>query len=212
MRLVFPKNSPEPPCAASAAGATVRLGEVRENRVRGYLASLLPAACVLVACDAPKDAEPVGAAVVEPPPQVEPLPSEVAKTVDLLKRTAGQGSYRDLARLANMTRDFRSNNGGMSHTEYWDLKQRTGDFPAIQIEKVLAYPHTVADSAQGRVFIWPYMAMLKPEEISTTAAREIERLLGEEQAEEVRNGAMWPGYVLGIREDGLWLYFVSGSG
>jgi hypothetical protein len=190
----------------------LRPGKPRESRVRGYLASLLLAACVLAACDAPKDAKPVGAAVVEPPPQLEPLPDEVAKTVELLKQTAAQGSYRDLARLANITPDFRSNNGGMSHAEYWDLKQRTGDFPAIQIEKVLAYPHAVADSAQGRVFIWPYMAMLKPEEITPSAAREIDRLLGEGQARELRNGAVWSGYVLGIREDGLWLYFVSGSG
>lgn len=176
------------------------------------LASLLLAACVLAACDAPKEAGPVGAAVIEPPPQVEPLPQPVAKTVELLKQTAARGSYRDLAKLASMTPDFRSNNGGVSHIEYWNLKQRTGDFPAIHLEKVLAYPHTVAGSPQGEVYIWPYMAMLEPAEITPAAAREIDRLLGEGQANELRNGAVWPGYVLGIREDGLWLYFVSGSG
>lgn len=192
-------------------------GEVRKNLVRGPFASLCLAACVLgsgvlAACDAPKDATPGGAAEVEPPRQVEPLPDDVKKTVELLKQTAEQGSYRDLARLAGITPDFRSNNGGLSHIDYWNLKQRTGDFPALHLEKVLAYPHTVAASDQGKIFIWPYMATLRPGEITPAAAREIDRLLGEGQARELRKGGVWPGYVLGIREDGLWLYFVSGSG
>jgi hypothetical protein len=180
--------------------------------VRLLLTSFAVATCLLGACDAPKDAGPVGAAEIEVPHQAEPLPEDVVATVKLLKQIAKQGSYRDLARLANMTTDFRSNNGGMTHSEYWNLKQRTGDFPAIHLEKVLAYPHTVADSVQGKVFIWPYMAMLKPGEITPAAAREIDQLLGEGQAMELRKGGVWPGYVLGIREDGRWLYFVSGSG
>ena len=30
--------------------------------------------------------------------------------------------------------------------------------------------------------------------------------------EALRRGGVWPGYVLGIAEDGTWLYFISGSG
>jgi hypothetical protein len=168
-------------------------------------------AASLVACDAPESAKPVGAAVVEPEAETDPLPASVSATVKLLKQVGAEGSYREMARLAEATPSFRSNNAGMSHAEYWNLKTRTGDWPGAQMLKLFGYRHAVADSPQGRVYIWPYMAVLKPAEITGADAREIDRLLGRGQADALRAGGIWPGYVLGIREDGLWLYFVSGS-
>jgi hypothetical protein len=100
----------------------------------------------------------------------------------------------------------------MTHSEYWYLKMRTGDWPMAQAAKLLTYRFTVASTGQGKVYIWPWMATLKPEEITPAAAQEIDRLLGKGQAALLGAGAIWPGYVLGIREDGRWLYFVSGSG
>jgi hypothetical protein len=170
------------------------------------------AALMLAACDAPQTATPKGAAVVEPPPRAEPMPPPVAATVQRLREIADTGSYRDLARLAEQAPDFRSNNAGLTHVEYWNLKMRTGDFPMVHIEKLLGYRYTIEESSQGKIYIWPWMATLKPEEITPEAARDIDRLLGRGQADVLRGGAIWPGYVLGIREDGLWLYFVSGSG
>jgi hypothetical protein len=169
------------------------------------------AAAGLAACDPPPGSGPVGAAVVEPPPKREPLPDAVQKTVAELQRIAREGTYRDLAKLADQTPDFRSNNAGMTHSEYWYLKMRTGDWPMAQAAKLLTYRFTVANSGQGKVYIWPWMAMLKPGEITPAAALEIDGLLGKGQAAQLRTGAIWPGYVLGIREDGRWLYFVSGS-
>jgi hypothetical protein len=81
-----------------------------------------------------------------------------------------------------------------------------------QVEKLLSFPYAIRNSAQGRVYIWPRVATLAPQQITAPAAREIDRLLGEGQAEAIRNGQDWPGYVLGIAEDGTWLYFVSGAG
>ena len=72
--------------------------------------------------------------------------------------------------------------------------------------------YTVANSDRGKVYIWPWMATLKPDEITPAAERDIAKLLGEGQAQVLRRGGVWPGYVLGIAEDGTWLYFVSGSG
>jgi hypothetical protein len=168
-------------------------------------------AVALCACDPPPGSGPVGAAEVELPPKREPLPDAVAKTVAELERIAREGTYRDLAKLAEQTPDFRSNNAGMTHSEYWHLKMRTGDWPMAQAAKLLTYKFTVQPSDQGKIYIWPWMAMLKPEEITPAAALEIDRLLGKGQAALLRTGAIWPGYVLGIREDGRWLYFVSGS-
>ena len=181
--------------------------------MRGWLAVYVFAACFAGACDAPVNEKPVGAAeVAAPAPERDPLPPPVAATVRQLKQIAEQGGYRELAHLANETRSFRSNNAGMDHAEYWSLKQRTGDPPALQVGRLLTYRHTVADSPQGKVYIWPYMATLKADEIGPADVREIDKLLGTGSADQLRKGAIWPGYVLGIREDGLWLYFVSGSG
>ncbi|HVY89768.1 MAG TPA: hypothetical protein VG942_12920 [Hyphomonadaceae bacterium] len=169
-------------------------------------------ASMLAACDAPKSSEPPGAAVVDQPVQPDPLPPQVAATVRQLHQIARSGGVRDLAKLADATPGFRSNNAGLDHLEYWNLKLRTGDWPMAQVEKLLSYRFTVHDSSQGKVYIWPWMALLKPSEITPAAAREIDKLLGTGAADDLRKGGVWPGYVLGIREDGLWLYFVSGSG
>lgn len=170
------------------------------------------AALLASACDAPPSQGPVGAAVVAPPPTTAPLPAPVAATVAQLRQLAANGTYRDMAALANATPGFRSNNAGMSHQDYWYLKMRAGDWPMAQAEKLLAYNFAVKDTNRGKVYIWPWMAVLAPEEITPAAERDIERLLGKGQAKALRDGAIWPGYVLGIAEDGTWLYFVSGSG
>jgi len=178
------------------------------------LASVVSAlsAALAGACDAPPSAAPVGAAVVAAPEVKDPLPEAVLATVARLREVAATGSYRDLARLAEETPGFRSNAAGMSHQDYWYLKLRTGDWPMAQVERVLSYRHGVTGTARGKVYVWPWLAALKPEAITPAAAREIDRLLGEGQADTLRRGEIWPGYVLGIAEDGTWLYFVSGSG
>ena len=181
------------------------------NALRDVVLSII-ATLMLFACDAPRDATPKGAAIVEPPPRSADMPPPVAATVQRLHEIAAQGGYRDLAKLAEQAPDFRSNTAGLNHADYWRLKMRTGDFPMVQIEKLLAYRFVVADSSQGKIYIWPWMATLKPEEITPAAVRDIDRLLGPGQAQALKGGAIWPGYVLGIREDGLWLYFLSGSG
>lgn len=166
----------------------------------------------LAACDAPSPPETVGAAVVAPPPVENPLPDAVAATVARLREIAATGSYRDLARMAAETPGFRSNAGGMSHQDYWYLKLRTGDWPMAQVERLLSYRYALTETPRGKVYVWPWLATLSGEEITPSAGREIDRMLGEGQADALRQGDIWPGYVLGIAEDGTWLYFVSGSG
>ena len=134
------------------------------------------------------------------------------ETVRKLRDIARDGTYRDMAALADATPGFRSNNADMTHKDYWYLKMRAGDWPMAQAEKLLTYRHTVAQTRQGKVYVWPWMAVLKPGEITPAAERDINRLLGDGQADALRRGGVWPGYVLGIAEDGAWLYFISGSG
>ena len=181
---------------------------MRPSRVLFCLAAALVLAS---ACDPPL-ATTVGAPQLDLPPVLEPLPDAVAETVRKLRDIARDGTYRDMAALADATPGFRSNNADMTHKDYWYLKMRAGDWPMAQAEKLLTYRHTVAQTRQGKVYVWPWIAVLKPGEITPAAERDINRLLGEGQADVLRRGGVWPGYVLGIAEDGAWLYFISGSG
>jgi hypothetical protein len=180
--------------------------------VRATCASFVVATVMLAACDPPATPAAEATARSEATVPAGALPDAVARTVRHLKDIAENGGYRELAQFASETPDFHSNGAGLSDREYWSLKERTGDYPAEQVGRVLAYPFTVVETPQGKVYIWPALATLKASEIKPAEARDIDRLLGEGQANELRKGAVWPGYVLGIREDGQWLYFVSGSG
>lgn len=174
--------------------------------------SLLVLLTPLAACDAPAVVGHVGAAEVELPASAEPLPHAVFATVERLREISAHGSYGDMARLASATPGFRSNAGDMSHRDYWYLKLRTGDWPMAHVGRLLEQPYGVTLTERGKVYIWPRLATLRGEAITPANARAIDALLGEGQAQAIRSGATWPGYVLGIAEDGTWLYFVSGEG
>lgn len=180
---------------------------------RALLALLCSVAPPLAAgCDAPASGKLIGAAEVDVGYVQPPLPDAVAATIARLREISATGSYRDMARLAEETPGFRSNAAGIRHEDYWYLKLRLGDWPMAQVGKVLAYSYAVRDTPQGRVFIWPRMATLPPAEITPAVARDIDELLGEGKAAAIKAGEPWTGYVLGIAEDGTWLYFLSGAG
>lgn len=140
------------------------------------------------------------------------LPPAVAATVEQLREIGVNRSYRDMARPADQTPGFRSNKAGTSHSEYWYLKMLTGDWSMAQMERLLAFPYAVRPSSRGDIHIWPLAATLPPDQITPAVARDIDRLLGEGQAEAIRNGLDWPGYMPGVSEDGTRPYFVSGAG
>jgi len=167
---------------------------------------------LLAACEPPLAPAKVGAAEVELPRADEALPEAVLATVSQLRDISAHGTYRDMAKLADVTPGFRSNTAGMSHRDYWYLKLRTGDWPMAHVGQVLAQPYGVTPTARGKVYVWPRLATLRGASITPADARAIDALLGEGQAERIRNGASWPGYVLGIAEDGAWLYFLTGEG
>jgi hypothetical protein len=173
---------------------------------------VLALAAMAGACDAPAQSDVVGAAIVDLPLVQEPLPEPVLATVRQLREIAATGGYRDMARLADAVPGFRSNNAGMSHRDYWYLKLRTGDWPMAMVGNLLDQPYAVAETTRGKVFVWPRLAALEREAITPADASAIDDLLGAGQAQAIREGAIWPGYVLGILEDGTWLYFVSGEG
>jgi len=185
------------------------------------LLRFLPIALLaLAACEPPSTTPEVGAAVVDALPEplvatpvdLVSLPGPVEATIAQLREIADVGGYRDLARLADMTPDFVSNTAGMSHRDYWYLKLRTGDWPMAHVGRLLDQPHAIVETDRGLTYVWPSLATLPPDEYAPADVRAVDALLGEGQADAIREGAPWPGYVLGIAEDGTWLYFVSGEG
>lgn len=184
---------------------------IRKSAVPSRFACLV-CLFLLAACDPPPDASSSGAATAEAAAIKAALPPAVEATVAKLLKLAEVGGYRDMATLADQTPGFRSNNAGMSHKEYWYLKLRAGDWPMAHLQKTLAQDYSAVEAVDGRVFIWPALALLPLDQITPAKAREIDALLGAGQADAIRAGAPWSGYVLGIAEDGTWLYFVSGAG
>lgn len=155
----------------------------------------------------------VEAAPVEPVSVTPDVWSQgVRDTVAVLEDIVVNGTYRDMARLASQYAEFRSNDGGMTHREYWYLKYRTGDWPMAHMGKVLAFDATIESGSEGNQFVWPYMATLTPGEITPKARRDCVALLGEDGAQQFVRTGIWPGYRLGIRDDGTWVYFFSGTG
>jgi hypothetical protein len=173
---------------------------------------VFPAALMCAACDPPPVIETAQDVAVRGEAAPVELPQAVAATREQLLIMAESGETWQMAQLAAQTPGFVSNTGGMGHREYWYLKYRTGDWPMAQMGRVLAWPHAVEETPSGRVFVWPYMAKLSPGEIGPGAARDINALAGEGAVDAMRAGAPWPGYSLGVREDGVWLFFVSGAG
>jgi hypothetical protein len=170
----------------------------------------------LAACEPPDAAEarPVSAPETISAPDFipPPLPPAVQATASKLMQIGETGGYRDMADLADKTPNFRSNDGGVSHKAYWYLKLRTGDWPMEHMRLALSEPPARLDTAQGPIYVWPWVAALAPIDITSEAAREMDRMAGEGAADAMRSGQRWPGYVLGIAEDGTWLFFYSGSG
>lgn len=169
----------------------------------------------LAGCQPPVTAEvgapdPVARPATDAGPQV--LPPAVEATVRKLQQLGETGKDWEMAALAEQTPGFRSNDGGMSHRAYWNLKLRTGDWPMEHLRLVLLERFARLDTAKGPIYVWPDVAALAPIDITPRAAREMDRMAGEGTAERMRSGERWPGYVLGIAEDGTWLFFYSGSG
>lgn len=179
------------------------------------LVLLAGAAIGLAACE-PPPREAAAVTSAEPPlpeddePQV--LPPAVEATVRRLRRLGETGKDWEMAALAEKTPGFRSNDGGMSHRAYWNLKLRTGDWPMEHLRLVLLERFTRIETAKGAIYVWPSVAALAPIDITPRDAREMDRIAGEGAADAMRAGERWPGYVLGIAEDGTWLFFYSGSG
>lgn len=181
--------------------------------MRRVLSMMLGCCCLTVAagCDPPVINAPVRPADVKSVYVPPPLPDAVVATVTRLREIAANGSYRDMARMAEETPGFQSNAAGMSHADYWYLMLRTGDWPMAQAERLFGYPYAVEETGAGRVYIWPRMATLRSDQITPAVARNIDRLLGEGHAAGIKAGEPWPGYILGIAEDGRWLYFMTAT-
>jgi hypothetical protein len=173
----------------------------------------LAGVALAVACGepAPPPAAEVAAIPVERALSLEALTPEARAMRDRLLAIAEAGDYRDMAALAALRPDFRSNAGGVPHRDYWYLKYRTGDWPMAHLGRALAFPPAIVETEAGRVFVWPYMAALESHELTVAAERDVVSAAGGEAARAMRRGAPYPGYSLAISAAGEWLYFISGA-
>lgn len=171
----------------------------------------LIAVCCAAGCDRPGGGDTATASVIVPAaPAV--LPDAVQAMVNQLAIVATQRDWRAMARLAAAHANFRSNDGGMSARDYWRLKVSAGDDPTVQLGRLLIGSPAVVGSGPNRVYVWPALAALKPAAVTPQVERRIDALLGAGKGAAFKRGVPWPGYSLGIRADGAWLWFITGEG
>lgn len=191
-----------------------------------HFASLAPliVAGLLAGCS---QAEPEAVVTLPPLPEerftevpVEPAPIEVskaaAKTRDALIQEATRGSLRGLGEIAARNPDFKSNLGGQSHDQFWDLLRRTGVDPNRKLRELFDQPAGLREIDGQRWYVWPDLAAkdaadLIPEKLTFHDRRRLEGLIREDGIARIRAGEGYPGMRTAISEDGTWIYFVLGQ-
>lgn len=139
------------------------------------------------------------------------LTAEAEATRTRIEAVAQSGDYRGLAKLADENPNFRSNEAGWASADYWYLKLRAGDDPTSQLRKLLAERPGMIGPPGGRVFVWPYVAAVRPGDVTNSVAHDMDRLAGAGEGARVRAGSVYGGYSFGVGEDGRWLWFISGE-
>lgn len=144
------------------------------------------------------------------PPQ-EGLPEPVARTRAAVYAASSAGGYDALRPLIGSPFVF-SFGPGDDPIAHWRMLEREGLGRPLEImAAVLRLPYTVVSTGDAVYYVWPFaysraIASLTPEE------RDQLRTIADD--EEIASWALAGGYVgyrLGIRSDGVWMYFVAGD-
>lgn len=204
-------------------------GSHRRRHAAGTLAATFWLSLIVSGCHPEKTAETASGTPAQPtsnpsfepekPPESAPLPTSNPRLTDAAKalvetlRTASE-SPRTLAREAEKHVGFVSNPGGATPYDHWYMQRRMGVDPGANLLKLLEEPYAARTVGDEVWYIWPDMAVWDaaafiPGRLSFADRARLIRLLGQERALAVINGAPWPGHRLAITDTGRWVYFLD---
>jgi hypothetical protein len=195
--------------------------------------AVLPLAVALAACGgagAPEPAPPPPPPVAEPPspPPAEPpatetepragepqppedaeLPAAVAQTREAILTAARARDYEGLEALLDPATFSYSFGESGDPVGYWQELESEGHVPIFGdiIPLVLS---TAFEELDG-IYVWPGAAAKEPSDWTEEDVDSMRVFFTDEEIESFREFGGYLGWRIGIREDGTWLYFVSGD-
>ena len=168
------------------------------------------AAATSVAATFPATTAAAGPVTTEPAP-AEPveLPAAVVQTRDAIVAAAHARDYSALEALldpATFSYSFGENGDPVG---YWRTLEEEGEVPILGdfLPLVLSWPA----AQDGDTYVWPAAHRKPPAEWTEADLAPLRQLYTEEDIDAFVQAGGYLGYRAGIREDGTWLFFVSGD-
>ncbi|MFA5948901.1 MAG: hypothetical protein WC807_01315 [Hyphomicrobium sp.] len=143
------------------------------------------------------------------------LPGNVAELRDAILAAAHSGAIEDLATAIEwneMKPDF-GLEGGSDPIGHWKRISSDGtgrEVLAVLAEALAMPPAKVAigpDTENSAVFVWPYLAELKPETLKPGEEVDLFRLVSPDIVKAMKDKKKWLWWRLAISADGTWLTF-----
>lgn len=141
----------------------------------------------------------------------EGLPEAVARTRGAIYAAASAGDHDALRPLigSRFIFSFGPDDDPIAH---WRMLEQEGlDRPLEIMAAVLRLPYTVVNTGDAVYYVWPF-AYNRPIGSLTPEERSMLRTIADD--EEIASWTLAGGYIgyrLGIRSDGVWMYFVGGD-
>lgn len=170
-------------------------------------AASLPAQATAVETEPPTTTA-GGSTAVETAEAAE-LPEAVAATRDAIVAASHARDYAALGMLLDPATFSYSFGEGGDPVGYWRMLEEEGEVPILGdfLPLVLTWPA----ARTGDTWVWPSAHARAPEQWTDDDVAPLRQLYTADEIDGFVQAGGYLGYRVGIREDGTWLYFVSGD-
>lgn len=144
-----------------------------------------------------------------PSPTGTDLPAEVAQTHDAIVRAARAFDYDALADLLDPSTFTYSFGDRDDPTGYWRQLEESGHVPILG--DIMPLVLTGPFGRTGDTYVWPRASATEPARWTEADRESLRAFQSDEDIARFMSFGSYTGWRAGIREDGVWLYFVSGD-
>ncbi|WP_424981865.1 hypothetical protein [Maritalea sp. S77] len=145
------------------------------------------------------------------------LPSEVAKTRDMLMDAIRSGDIEKLRPIIDAQPEVPRLSFGTVDNPIQFLRESSNDGEGLELMgimlELLEAPYAVQDLGEGepKMFVWPAYATHNLQDLSNQELVEVYKLVSHLDVEEMRLYGGWYFFRVGIDENGVWRFFVAGD-
>lgn len=137
------------------------------------------------------------------------LPAAVAAKRDAIVSAARAFDYDRLETLLDRAQFSYSFGESGDPVGYWRRLEEQGEVPILgdYLPVILSGPF----AKRGDIYVWPSAYARKPSEWTAEDRRWLRNLYTEKEIRGFKRAGAYLGWRVGIRQDGTWLFFVSGD-